>query len=128
MLAGLMLGSNGTFIYWKYHKLALAAGVLLMVGVFMKIMHWQGADEMLFVSLPLIPAIYSAHFFSKRNKAILDILKWCMILFPFILAPMTLFHWVDLPVLVTKAPVYFYWFTFVFFIVTRLKDKTLFLD
>ena len=71
-----LLLSKGTFIknrtLGSWVSLCFA---VIIVGALFKIMHWQSASVLLVVGLLGVPLFYAIHFYQKKTKTLLDILK-----------------------------------------------------
>jgi hypothetical protein len=124
--ATLMMLRHGTFIDRKYFYLAYGIGFAIVVGLLFKIMHYEGADQILTFSLPAMPVLYFIHFLSKKKKQVLDILKMLTVVLHFSIALLVMMHGVDRDLWVTLLPDYFFWFTFAYYIVLGLRRKTLY--
>lgn len=80
LLGLLLLVQNGTILGTAYAKILLLLGGLLLIGVTFKILHWLGADPLLWGSLVGIAGTYSIRFIRKKSKGQLDIVKLLWVL------------------------------------------------
>lgn len=70
-----LLLKNGAFVYSKYTKFLNISFAVFILGILFKVLHWSGADIMLIAFPVAVTAIYTACFFTKEAKQILDVLK-----------------------------------------------------
>jgi hypothetical protein len=87
-LAIVLMLINGTFRKSRYFKYVLGVAGLLIVGMIFKILHLQGADELMSLPFLLIPFLYLPHFISKPSKHHLDYLKLISVFFLSLPLPM----------------------------------------
>ncbi|HEY5748673.1 MAG TPA: hypothetical protein VIU12_21535 [Chryseolinea sp.] len=121
-----MMLTHGTFVNHRYINLAYGIGAAIGVGLLFKILHYEGADEILIVSLPAMPVLYFIHFLSKKQKQVLDVLKVLTVSLHFIIALLVMMHWMDRDMWVAYLPDYFFWFTFAYYIVLGIQRKNLY--
>ena len=89
-----LLVLNGTFINNATHRnVVWGLAAVFGVGLFLKILHYQGATETLIVSLAGFPLVYTSHFIQKDHKGIIDVLKYGWALAFFIGYLGKLLHW-----------------------------------
>lgn len=92
LLSLLLLVTNGTILSTAYVKIILLLGGLLFFGVCFKILHWLGADYLLWGALAGIALTYSIRFIRKKAKGQLDILKLLLVLAASISSLLTIMH------------------------------------
>jgi hypothetical protein len=117
---------HGTFVDRRYFFLAYVIGFAIEIGETFKVMHYEGADELLTVSLPAMTVLYFIHYLSKKQKQILDVLKLLTVSLHFIMALLILMHWMDGHTWVSFLPEYAFWITFAYYIVLGIQRKTLY--
>jgi hypothetical protein len=88
----LMMLYNGTFRTSKLFQFALFAIGLMLVGAIFKIMHLNGADEMIALSSLGILVPYAIHFIRKPSKQRLDYLKMLLVAYYAVLPPISILH------------------------------------
>lgn len=66
---------DGTLRYTSFFKVILFAVVLLLIGAVMRIMHLPFVEYVEFFAECLIVITYTIHFYYKRNRQPLDVLK-----------------------------------------------------
>lgn len=71
-----ILLQNGQFAYTRYADWVNLSAVIIVVGSVIKVMHWPGADALLFAGLLSVSIIYTLYFFlKKKERTLLSILK-----------------------------------------------------
>lgn len=76
----IMMVINGTFINTPLFKIALFSIGLVVLGVAFKILHFAGADELLLYPSLAFFCAYLIHFYRKKSKQRIDVLKVFMLL------------------------------------------------
>ena len=90
----ILLVQNGTFIRQRQHlRIVSMLFSLFLIGALMKLMHWDYATPLLFISIVGIPIVYLHHFIRKRNKVITDYLKMIFVITNYIGAFLKLEHY-----------------------------------
>ena len=79
LLAWGLLVTSGTIIGTWYFRLILFWASVLLVGVLFKLLHYPGANLMLWASLPGIMLTYAVRFARKAHKGQFDILKLVLV-------------------------------------------------
>ncbi|RYD79400.1 MAG: hypothetical protein EOP53_09715 [Sphingobacteriales bacterium] len=74
------LVKNGTFINSREFRLARLAISTLLVGVLFKILHFQGANEIMILGFLLAVVFYTIYFVKKRSKDFRSWLKLILII------------------------------------------------
>ncbi len=95
LLGGYLLIGNSdikTTIWWRFINFAI--GVLIL-GVLFKILHFTGADELLFAGCAGIVISYLLRFITKRSKNHLDILKALTVLSYGTITALVIFHYIS---------------------------------
>ena len=99
-----LLVLNGSFInHAIYRNVVWGLAAIFGVGLLWKILHWQGASEILIVSLAGFPLAYTTHFIQKDKKGIMDVLKYVWALTFFIGCLGKLLHWMHADILLNVA-------------------------
>ena len=117
---------HGTFVDRRYFFLVYVIGFAIEIGAMFKIMHYEGADELLTVSLPAMTVLYFIHFLSKKQKQMLDVLKLLTVSLHFIMALLILMHWMDAHTWVVFLPTCSFGLTFAYYIVLGIQRKTMY--
>src|SRR5688500_708020 len=123
----IMMLVNGTFIRSRLYKIAQFIVGLVVVGFLFKILHWQGADELLFYPFIILFCLYGVHFINKKPKRRLDVLKVAMTTSFLAITPL-----VSLYVISEESQDVFFlfnhslfWLTFLYFLYTSRKQGLL---
>ena len=99
-----LLVLNGSFINHTVHRnVVWGLAAVFGVGLLFKVLHWQGASEILIVSLAGFPLVYTAHFIQKDRKGLMDVLKYVWALAFFIGYLGKLLHWMHANLLLNVA-------------------------
>jgi len=126
IIALIIMLANGTFSDRKYFNLAYALIGATLVGAMFKVLHYQGADQLLTFCPAALVILYVIHFATKPVKGVLDILKLLTaISFPAIAVPVAM-HWVEDSWTLRLTSAAIFWITFVWFLVDGIQKKTLF--
>jgi len=124
----IMMLVNGTFTDTRYYTIAKGAIALVLLGAAFKILHYPGADQLLIIPFAILCVLYIIHFFGKKAKNHLDVLKLFTVFGFFIPAPLFVVHLISeetIDVLITISHIIF-WITFVDFLVLGFARRTLF--
>lgn len=75
ILVAFMLGYCGAGLPGKFQRIACYAfGVLYVIGILFKIMHWPGAKISIYTSLVGVFVLYGMHFINKTHRTLQDYL------------------------------------------------------
>jgi hypothetical protein len=123
----IMMLVNGTFISTSLFKVALFLIGLAILGFIFKIMHLQGADELLLYPFIILFCLYFVHFIKKNKRRRVDVLKLGTLLSFLVLPPFIMLHILsedsrELLVLVSHV---LFWVTFLDFLYTLGKEGAL---
>jgi len=126
-LALMLMLINGTLIKTPYMKAMYILIALVILGSVFKILHLTGADEILMISMISVPALYTLHFFLKKRKSLLDVLKELTVLTHFTISSLTILHIIPIELVwgATQVSNLIFWGTFFYFIIVGIRQRTL---
>src|SRR6187455_1797159 len=121
---------NGTFMSTRYFHFSIAAMLIIALGMIFKILHYAGADQLIFVGFPLLWLSYFVHFLSKKTKEPLDILKVVMLLGFLAPTPLGVLHLIpdDTKAFLSIVSSSLVAATFLYFVISGYRQDVLFKD
>ncbi len=84
---------ESTIFLTIYFRLISISISFYLVGALFKILHWEGGDMLLLLSLSGVVVIYCIRTINKRKKILLDFVKCGWVLFAAATTIFRLFHW-----------------------------------
>jgi len=126
-LALILMLINGTLIKSRFMKVMYFLIGLVVLGMVFKILHLTGADEILMISMMAVPLAYTIHFFMKKRKTLLDVLKELTVISHFIISLLTIVHVIpsDNSWEATLLSNLIFWSTFFYFVAFGIKERIL---
>jgi hypothetical protein len=116
----MMMLANGSFFATKLFRVALFFVLASVLGAIFKILHLNGADEILLVADLALFITYFVHFTQKKPRIRLDYLKVITLASMLVVAPVVLLHLVSIEqrqIFLISSHILF-WITFTDFIYT----------
>lgn len=119
---------NGTFKKSVFYKFFTASLFVLLLGVLLKVLHLNGADQLMALPYLVIPVVYTLYFIRKKSKDHLSIMKWLAVIFFFLPVSLSDFRLISddaaSPLFLTSHIIF--WIAFADFLVIGFRDRTLF--
>jgi hypothetical protein len=127
IIALIMMLAHGTFYDSAMFKWAKMAIAILMLGAIFKIMHLQGADNLLLLGTFSIPVLYFIHFIRKPSRAPIDYVKVITVWILFIPSTLIILH------VISRENGYYYrlvseilvWIIFAHFLIVGIRYNSL---
>lgn len=101
----MLLLRNGTLLSSRYFKIIQGAIAILLAGALMKILHIASANMVIMIACAAVIIVYTAWFFSKKKKTLLDILKVLWVLVFLTGVDFRINHWLYADVLYYTADI-----------------------
>lgn len=115
---------SGTLLTTRpYAQIVSMLIALLLVGMLFKILHWEGANLLLMISLLSFPLLYTVRFILKSTHNLLDIAKFLWVLAAFASILFNISHWKYGDELAGIQHALFWAMALAFFYTLALKNK-----
>lgn len=101
-----MLAHGKVYSNHVFRILMVVCALLVCIGAMLKIMHWNGANELLFVGSYAVVVMYGVFFLLKKQKITSDYLKVIWVTTFFGLWPLSIFHWLDIQWLLVSPTIF----------------------
>jgi len=77
-----------------YFKIILIGITVFMIGILIKLQHWNGSSFVMLCSFIIISTSYLMRFLAKINRTINDFIKVFWLLFVFLACYFEIMHWI----------------------------------
>lgn len=121
-----MVLANGTFYPSRLFWLTLIPLGIFGLGLWMNILHLPPANIVLAIGALFFPLPYTIHFFRKKKRKSLDLVKWLAVLIAGISYALHRLHL--LPDASAFIPWMALWTVFLWFVITGINNRSLFQD